>query len=58
MNGQRVNMKSGRGLNVVAWTRKWKQIGFKVYDTYANKNTGFEKDFARLPKGAIIAVAC
>ena len=24
MNGQRVNMKSGRGLNVVAWTRKWK----------------------------------
>ena len=50
--------RAGRGLNIFAWTSSWKAIGGKAYDTYGKTTHGLEKDFARLPKGSIIAVAC
>lgn len=58
-NGKRVRIsRAGRGLNIFAWTSSWKEIGGKAYDTYGRTNHGLEKDFSRLPAGAIIAVAC
>jgi len=50
--------RAGRGLNIFAWTSDWKAIGGKAYDTYAKTNHGLIKDFARVPAGSIIAVAC
>ena len=50
--------RAGRGLNIFAWTSSWKQIGGKAYDTYGKTTHGLEKDFARVPAGSIIAVAC
>lgn len=58
-NGRKLKIsRYGRGLNIFAWTSSWKQIGGKAYDTYGRTNHGLEKDFARLPAGSIVAVAC
>jgi hypothetical protein len=57
-NGRKMKFKTGRGLNIYAWTSSWKPIGGKAYDTYARTNHGLVKDFAKVPNGSIIAMAC
>ena len=58
-NGKKMKIsRAGRGLNIFAWTSSWKPIGGKAYDTFGKTNHGLEKDFAKIPAGSIIAVAC
>lgn len=54
-------MKSGRGLNVIAWhPMTFKQLLARSYDTHGDKKASYRmmNDLGKLTKGAIIAVAC
>jgi hypothetical protein len=61
VGGRVVKMRYTRGLNIVAWDpRSFKQVLAKGYDTYGNRNASKDmfRDFRKLPRGAIIAIAC
>jgi hypothetical protein len=61
-NGKLIRMRYGRGLNIVAWdaNKGMRKIHSQSYDTFADSRASgrIEQMFRKLPKGAIVAIAC
>jgi len=61
-NGRLIRMRYSRGLNIVAWdaNKGMRKIHTGSYDTYADARASgrIELLLRKLPKGAIVAVAC
>jgi len=61
VGGRRVNFRTTRGLNIVAWhPLTFKRLLARGYDTFADRGAAdrIGRDFRRLPRGSIVAVAC